>query len=255
MRDSYLPRRLKGHEGCGEIIDIGGDAWNSGYAIVRSTLKSSVNPGLNRELQGDVVALFAIQSCWSEECIECSRDLPQLCKNGHHSGIGQDGFFTEYATVDAKAVVKLPAGTSTKQEVDCKKADPKGDEGVSPLVGAVSTDAVTTAYHAVVKRAEVKRSETVFLFGLGGLGFNALQIIRHMGARVIVSDTRQEILDAAMAVGVPESDIVPVGSSVQEFVKSAGLESKIDTVLDFVGVHQTFEDAQHVGKCAVSHDP
>lgn len=115
-------------------------------------------------------------------------------------------------------------------------------------MGAVSTDAVTTAYHAVVKRAAVQRSDVVFLFGLGGLGFNALQILLHIGARVIVSDTRQETLAAARTLGVAEADIVPAGASVQDFVKSAGLENKIDKVLDFVGVHQTFADAQRIGE-------
>ena len=57
----------------------------------------------------------------------------------------------------------------------------------------------------------MKPTETVFLFGLGGLGFNALQIIRSIGARVIVSDIRDERLDAAEELGIPRKDIVPVG--------------------------------------------
>lgn len=106
-----------------------------------------------------------------------------------------------------------------------------------------------TAYHAVVRRAEVKRDETVFLFGLGGLGFNALQVVHSaVGARVIVSDIRQERLDAAEKLGVPKKDIVPAGKSVQEFVQENGLQGQIDTVLDFVGEKQTFEDAQHIGE-------
>ena len=80
-----------------------------------------------------------------------------------------------------------------------------------------------------------------------GLGFNALQIIKHIGARVIVSDIRQERLDAAAKLGIPQEDLVPAGRSVQEFVKENGLENTIDTVLDFVGTHQTFEDAQQIG--------
>lgn len=120
--------------------------------------------------------------------------------------------------------------------------------GVSPLQAAVATDAVATAYHAVHRRAEVKSHETVLLFGLGGLGFNGLQVLKTTGARIIVSEIRQERLDAAVKLGVPESDIVPIGTSVQEFVKQNGLEEKIDTTIDFVGLKQTFEDAQQVGK-------
>lgn len=113
----------------------------------------------------------------------------------------------------------------------------------------MATDAVLTAYHAITRRGQVKKDETVFLFGLGGLGFNALQVIhKAIGARVLVSDIRQERLDAAVELGVPQDDIVPVGKSVQEFVKEKGLTNKIDATLDFVGEKQTFDDAQHIGE-------
>jgi propanol-preferring alcohol dehydrogenase len=123
--------------------------------------------------------------------------------------------------------------------------------GIPPAVAAVATDAVTTVYHGITRRAEVKKNETVFLFGLGGLGFNALQIVRHIGARVIVSDVRQEKLDAALHLGVPAGDIVPIGKSVQSFVQEKGLQGTIDTVLDIVGKHQTFEDAQQIGRFGI----
>lgn len=123
--------------------------------------------------------------------------------------------------------------------------------GIPSSVAAVATDAVKTSYHAIVRRAEVKANETVFLFGLGGLGFNALQIVLHIGARVIVSDIRQERLEDAARWGVPREDLVPAGKSVQDFVRENGLQGKIDTTLDFVGTHQTFHDAQNIGKyCA-----
>ncbi|KAJ4109679.1 hypothetical protein NW768_012115 [Fusarium equiseti] len=99
-----------------------------------------------------------------------------------------------------------------------------------------------------MRRGEVKKKETVFLFGLGGLGFNALQILMYIGARVIISDIRQDLLDEAKHLGIPSSDIVPVETSPQDFILANNLSGKIDTVLDFVGTHQTFEDAQHIGK-------
>ncbi|PGH19178.1 hypothetical protein AJ80_04147 [Polytolypa hystricis UAMH7299] len=45
-------------------------------------------------------------------------------------------------------------------------------------------------------------------------------------------------------MGVPREDIVPVGKLIPDFVKENRLEDKIDTVLEFVGMHQTFQDAQ-----------
>ncbi|KAJ5195900.1 hypothetical protein N7449_006379 [Penicillium cf. viridicatum] len=79
-----------------------------------------------------------------------------------------------------------------------------------------------------------KYTLTPALNARGICGFNALQIVRAIGARVIISDLRQEKLDAALKLGVPAEDIVPVGKSVQDFVKENGLQGKIDTILEFL---------------------
>jgi propanol-preferring alcohol dehydrogenase len=186
-----------------------------------------------------------VPGCGLDTCSECSRDLSQLCQRGTRHGIGQDGFFAEFVAVNARAAVSVPEGNTSyfflKINMLIKGA------GILPAVAAVATDAVNTAYHGITRRAEVKKEETVFLFGLGGLGFNALQIVRYIGARVIVSDMRQEKLDAARALGLPRTDIVPLGKSMQDFVKENDLQEKIDTILEFVGKHQTFQDAQDIG--------
>jgi propanol-preferring alcohol dehydrogenase len=196
--------------------------------------------------QGDRIALLAVPGCGLDSCSECSRDLAQLCPRGTHHGIGQDGFFAEYVAINSRAAVPLPDGKQTT--VTCFIRTLILALGISPAVAAVATDAVTTAYHGITRRAEVKKNEITFLFGLGGLGFNALQVVRAIGARVIVSDLRAEKLDAAFELGVPREDIIPAGKSVQDFVRDKGLEGKIDTVLEFVGKHQTFQDAQQIGE-------
>lgn len=115
---------------------------------------------------------------------------------------------------------------------------------MSPAQAAVATDAINTAFHAITRRAEVQPHETVFLFGLGGLGFNALQVVRHIGARVLVKDVKQSRLDDARDIGVPPEDIAPLDVTVDEFVARRGLH--VDTVLDFVGAHDTFDAAQRI---------
>jgi len=59
---------------------------------------------------GDKVAIYAVPGCGLEECTECGRDLAQLCRTGQHHGIGQDGCFTDYIAIDARAAVPLPEG-------------------------------------------------------------------------------------------------------------------------------------------------
>lgn len=73
-------------------------------------------------------------------------------------------------------------------------------------------------------------------------------MILWIGARVIVSDTRESTLKEAVKLGVPQEDIVPVGMSVTDFIRDRGLVDEIDTVADFVGMKQTFNDAQNIGK-------
>ncbi|KAL4889858.1 chaperonin 10-like protein [Aspergillus ambiguus] len=193
-RPWFQDKYTLGHEGCGEIVQIGHEVIDAGFKV------------------GDRIATIAVPGCGLDGCPECSRDLAQLCERAHHAGIGQDGFYAPYAALDIRAVVRVP-------------------DGIPSAVAAVATDAVKTSYHAITRRAEVQPHETVFLFGLGGLGFNALQIER---------------LEEAARFGIPEKDLVPANKSVQDFVRENGLQGKIDTTLDFVGTHQTFQDAQNI---------
>ncbi|KAI8940649.1 hypothetical protein NX059_001919 [Plenodomus lindquistii] len=199
-----------GHEGCGRIVELGSSVpTSSGFSV------------------GDVIALLAVPGCCSDDCEECINDLPQLCLTGYRSGIGMDGYFAEYCVIDVRGAVHVP-------------------QGVTPSQAAVATDAVTTAYHAIHRRGRITSKDTVFLFGLGGLGFNALQVIRAIGARVFVSDVKQENLDEATKIGVPNEDIVPIGKNIPEWVQEHGWTGKISVTADFVGTAQTFSDAQHI---------
>jgi len=62
---------------------------------------------------------------------------------------------------------------------------------------------------------------------------------------------REATLEEAIKLGVPKADIVPVGKSVRDFVHENGLGDIIDTVADFVGMKQTFSDAQNIGKSEI----
>lgn len=63
-------------------------------------------------MKGDVVVLDAVPGCGSNDCPECSRDLPQLCLRCKHAGIGQDGFHAPYAAIDQRGVVRIPEGNA-----------------------------------------------------------------------------------------------------------------------------------------------
>jgi alcohol dehydrogenase, propanol-preferring len=54
--------------------------------------------------------MFGVPGCGQDDCLECLEDMPQLCLRGHHSGIGQDGFYAPYATIDQRGAVLVPEG-------------------------------------------------------------------------------------------------------------------------------------------------
>ena len=100
---------------------------------------------------------------------------------------------------------------------------------------------------------KVKANETVLVFGLGGLGFNAVQILKAHGVeRVLVADQRQEVLDQAVGFGVRQDDCVPVGKDVVEFVNERKL--LVDVVVDFVGREETFGASQQLGELLLQSD-
>lgn len=210
--ERYQEKFVIGHEGCGEIVSIGSEVKESeGWKV------------------GQRVAINPVPGCLKSDCVDCSNDLMQLCEKGPRLGLGHDGSFAEYIAVPIQCCIPVP-------------------DGVSDAEAAVSTDAVMTTHHAIVRRAGIKKQDTVLLFGLGGLGFNALQILLHIGCTLFVSETRQEPLDEAVKLGVPKENVVPIGKSVVEWVKEKELENKIDIVVDIVGVQQTFSDAAMIGK-------
>lgn len=175
-----------------------------------------------------MVAIMCVPGCGVSICAECSRGNPQICPKGPHFGGGHDGFFAGYAVVPERAAVLLP-------------------HGVSVEAGAVATDACMTAHHAVVDRAKVAEGDVVLILGLGGLGFNALQIALSRGARPVVVDQRQVVLDEAERLGVNREDIVPAGTpDPSEWIRNKNLD--IDTVIDFVGMTETFKLALASGE-------
>ncbi|EXJ61037.1 hypothetical protein A1O7_05190 [Cladophialophora yegresii CBS 114405] len=200
----WKPNFTMGHEGAGEVVATG--------------------PAAKDFKVGDKVVVMCVPGCGdSLTCPECSRGVPQICHQSPHFGGGHDGFFADYTVVPERAAVLLPTGVTFE-------------------AGAVATDACMTAHHAVVDRAGAEKGQTLLIIGLGGLGFNALQIALSKSARVVVMDQRQAVLDAAEALGVPKEDIVPASApNPSQWLRDHAID--VDTVIDFCGLKQTFETA------------
>jgi len=97
-------------------------------------------------------------------------------------GVDVDGAFAEYVVRPAHTLIKPSAP-------------------VDPVVLAVLTDAVSTPYHALVRIAQLRAGESLLVLGIGGIGSNAVQLGRHLGAKVIAVGRSPKKLELARRLG------------------------------------------------------
>lgn len=97
------------------------------------------------------------------------------------------GAFAEFVKLEATGnLMKLPAGWSFAE-------------------GAGFRVAAQTAYHSLVHRAALKKGETLLVHGAsGGVGLAAVQLGRHLGARVIATGSDPARLSVVRANGADE---------------------------------------------------
>ncbi|HET7722124.1 MAG TPA: NDMA-dependent alcohol dehydrogenase, partial [Acidimicrobiales bacterium] len=174
---------IGGHEGAGEVVEVG--------------------PGVTSVKPGDHVVLGFIPSCG--RCPSCARGRQHVCDLGafllagrqvtdftarHHSKDGKDlgiicctGTFSPYTVVS---------------EATCVKIDDHIPLDKAALVGC----GVTTGWGSATYAAGVQSGETVVIFGIGGIGMNAVQGAALAGARHVVAvDPVEWKRDAALTFG------------------------------------------------------
>lgn len=179
-----------------------------------------IGEGVTTVAPGEMVALYGPNSCG--DCRPCRTGQENLCPNGRALGLGADGSYAEFVRCRARSAIRVP-------------------EGVAPEQAAVATDAVLTPYHALTSVAALRSGETAVIIGLGGLGMNAIEIARLLGAYVIAADINPAKLDQARAAGAHEG--VDAGDK-EAMTALAGRMP--DLVADFVGLEVTVQHAQMI---------
>jgi D-arabinose 1-dehydrogenase-like Zn-dependent alcohol dehydrogenase len=125
-------------------------------------------------------------------------------------GFDYDGGWAEYVVTKAELVAKIPDSLPFEQ-------------------AAIIPDAVSTPWAAISSTGKVQAGETAVVFGVGGLGVHAVQLLKIVGcSKVIAIDPREDARANALARG---ADFAFAPDDV-EIKKHRGL----NVAFDFAGV-------------------
>jgi len=166
-----LPRIL-GHEAAGVVVEVGDDV-------------SGLTPG-------DRVVHLQFPFCGA--CEACRSGKPAACDQARRAiGEERDGAYADEVVLPADIVAKIP-----------------GD--IPSAEAAVTACTLGTAYHALRLYGFDPRGRTVAINGAGGgVGLQALQVARALGARVIATTTSPGKEDAIRQAGAHDVVVAPDG--------------------------------------------
>ena len=170
---------------------------------------------------GDRVLLPAVLTCGV--CYFCRTGRENICQSMVMFGNNIDGAYAEYVAAPAKDAFHLP--------------------GEIPLEeGSIIADAISTPYHAVKNRGEVKPGDQVVVYGCGGIGINLVQIATAAGASVIAVDILEKKLEWAKKLGAVEvidpREVENVGKAVKKLTGGGA-----DVAFEAIGNPKTMQDA------------
>jgi propanol-preferring alcohol dehydrogenase len=169
---------------------------------------------------GDRVCLHYMVTCGS--CEYCNMGSEQFCTSGSMIGKYQPGGYAEYICLSSRSVFKLPG------EIPFQEA-------------AIMMCSSATSFHAL-RKARLKASETVAVFGVGGLGMSAVQLAYAMGAlRVYGVDLNPEKLAQAEKYGA-----IPINASQVDAVEEIKQQTQgkgVDVALELIGLPVTMRQA------------
>src|SRR5581483_9971638 len=142
---------------------------------------AALGPGVQDWQVGERVLVGAFTS--DGTCELCLAGDDNLCINRKIIGVSVDGGFAEYLSVPASAGIRLP-------------------DNISYLEASAIPAAFGTAWHMLNFRAKVKPDEWVLVLAVGsGVGSAAVQIAKHLGAKVIATSSSDEKLQMAQQWG------------------------------------------------------
>jgi NADPH:quinone reductase-like Zn-dependent oxidoreductase len=209
-----LPR-TPGGEIAGKIVEIGSAAVpEASQRDAQLRQGYDGRAGAPRWNVGDAVAVQSNLFCG--ECEFCRRGEDSVCLRSEILGVQRDGGFAEKVVVPARALVRLP-------------------ESVDFDTSAALTLAGSTAMHMLTNRAQVRAGDWVLAIGgASGVGSVAIQIARHLGARVISTGSTEAKRALARQLGA-EFVLDPNDANWPAEIRKITNKHGVDLVVEHVG--------------------
>ncbi|MBV9174190.1 MAG: Zn-dependent alcohol dehydrogenase [Chloroflexi bacterium] len=214
-----------------------------------------VGPDVSTVVPGDHVILSWSPACG--RCRYCVTGRPQLCERRPPRGRMADGSVRRHR--DGQDITHMgPATYATHTIVSADsaikiRADMPLDKAA--LIGC----AVTTGAGAVINAARVPAGASLAVFGVGGVGLNAVQGGRLCGAfpliAVDVADNKLEFargLGATHVVNAAQVDPVP---AIRDLTSGRGAEYCVVTVGHTGSIQQAWDALASGGTCVVVGAP
>lgn len=171
--------------------------------------------------KGQRVLIPAVLTCG--QCTFCRMGRENICASMTMLGNHIDGAYAEYVAVPAKDVLDLPDSIPLEE-------------------ASIIADAISTPYHAVKNRAQVRPGDTVVVFGCGGVGINAVQLAAAAGGYVIAIDLNERKLEWARQFGaartINASKVERVSKEVKKLTGGGA-----DIAIEVIGNPRTIEEA------------
>ncbi len=156
-------------------------------------------------------------------CRFCRAGRTNLCEKLVRIGFERDGSHQEYCVIPANNAVVVPDWIPFEQVTGFP-------------------DACACMYNALKNRGQVKEGDCVLILGTGGLGMNAIQIAKNLGAIVYVTSRRQDKIDISLELGADEGINTKTHDLHQEIVNLTN-GKMCDVVIDNIGIHSSVNDA------------
>ena len=183
--------------------------------------------------EGDRVLLPAVLTCGT--CEFCRRGRENICKSMVMFGNMVDGAYAEYVLAPAKDIFALP--DELPLEESC-----------------IIADAISTPYHAVVNRGNVRAGDDVVVIGCGGVGMSAVQVAAAVGGSVIAVDILPEKLEMARKFGAAEvinaKEVENLGKTVKKMT-GGGADVALEVIGNPATQRQAFDCLKKGGRLVV----